>query len=300
MVLGRARLQPCRPEPIDTRALAPEGPCGLLLRFIMRRLVRRRNSVTRVLPGSKRGTGPLNAQLNCLRPCHTYDVRTQMSAYKGDWCMKSATTIRPFARLLFRSLAALVLLSALSAFLPLASAQTHTIHGNTPGFIQKAQDLGAVDPSSVISVTAWLKLHNEGKLDQLVESQKQKGSANYQKWITQAQFNASFSPTAQEVKAVENFLSAHGLATLTVAENNFYVKVQGTVGAIEKTFNVQIDSYSLKGATYRSNKADPKVNGTAGGLIAAVTGLDDYGFQPMVVRPSGPDGKPVASIPLNA
>ena len=213
--------------------------------------------------------------------------------------MKSATIIRPFARLLFRSLAALVLLSALSAFLPLASAQTHTIHGNTPGFIQKAQDLGAVDPSSVISVTAWLKLHNEGKLDQLVESQKQKGSANYQKWITQAQFNASFSPTAQEVKAVQNFLSAHGLATLTVAENNFYVKVQGTVGAIEKTFNVQIDSYSLKGATYRSNKADPKVNGTAGGLIAAVTGLDDYGFQPMVVRPSGPDGKPVASIPLS-
>src|SRR5260370_41737752 len=84
-------------------------------------------------------------------------VRTQMSAYKGDWCMKSATTIRSFAGP-SRSLAALVLLSALSAFLPLASAQTHTIHGNTPGFVQKAQDLGAVDPSSVISVTAWLKL----------------------------------------------------------------------------------------------------------------------------------------------
>jgi len=153
--------------------------------------------------------------------------------------MKSATTIRSFAGL-SRSLAALVLLSALSAFLPLAGAQTHTIHGNTPGFIQKAQNLGAVDPASVIPVTVWLKLHNESKLDQLVESQKQKGSANYQKWITQAQFNASFSPTAQEVKAVQNFLSARGLTTLNVAENDFYVKVQGTVGAIEKTLNVQI------------------------------------------------------------
>ena len=212
--------------------------------------------------------------------------------------MKSATTIRSFAGL-SRSLAALVLLSALSAFLPLAGAQTHTIHGNTPGFIQKAQNLGAVDPASVIPVTVWLKLHNESKLDQLVESQKQKGSANYQKWITQAQFNASFSPTAQEVKAVQNFLSARGLTTLTVAENDFYVKVQGTVGAIEKTFNVQIDRYSLKGATYRSNQADPKVNGTAGGLIAAVTGLDDYGFRPMIARASGPDGKLVAPVPLN-
>ncbi len=61
---------------------------------------------------------------------------------------------RSFAGLPSRYVAALVLLSALSAFLPLASAQTYTIHGNTPGFVQKATDLGAVDPSSVISVTA--------------------------------------------------------------------------------------------------------------------------------------------------
>jgi subtilase family serine protease len=196
--------------------------------------------------------------------------------------------------------AALVLLSALSAFLPLASAQTYTIHGNTPGFIQKAHDLGAVDPSSVISVTTWLKLRNEGKLDKLVKSQRQKGSANYQKWITQDQFNSSFSPTAQEVKAVENFLSAHGLTVLTVAENNFYVKVQGTVGAIEKAFNVQIDGYNLNGETYRSNKANPSVNSAAGGLIAAVTGLDDYGFRPMIARASGPDGTPFKPVPLNS
>src|SRR6266853_935265 len=213
--------------------------------------------------------------------------------------MTSATTVRSFAGPLSRSAAALVLLSALSVFLPLASAQTYTIHGNTPGFIQKSQDLGSVDPSSVISVTAWLKLRNEGKLDQLAQSQKQKGSPNYQKWITQAQFNASFSPTAQEVKAVQNFLMAHGLTVLAVAENNFYVKVQGAVGAIQKTFNVEIHNYSLNGATYRSNKANPKVNSAAGGLIAAVTGLDDYGFQPMVVRPTGPDGATVASIPLS-
>jgi subtilase family serine protease len=213
--------------------------------------------------------------------------------------MISATTLRTAGGLLARSLAALVLLSILSAFSPLADAQTYKVQGNTPGFIKKAKDLGAVDPSTVISVTAWLKLHNEGKLDQLAQSQRKAGSPNYQKWITQDQFNSSFSPTAQEVKAVQNFLSAHGLTVLTIAENNFYVKVQGTVGAIQKAFNVQIDNYSLNGATYRSNKADPSVNNGAGGLIAAITGLDDYGFQPMVARPSGPDGTPVASIPLS-
>jgi subtilase family serine protease len=210
--------------------------------------------------------------------------------------MISATSTRSFSG---RSLTVLILVSFVCLFLTAASAQTFTIHGNTPGFIKKAKDLGPVDPSTVISATAWLKLHNEAKLDQLVHSQNQKGSPSFQKWITQAQFNASFSPTAQEVKAVQNFLSAHGLTVLTVAENNFYIKVQGTVGAIEKAFNVQIDNFDLNGENYRSNKTDPSVNNGAGGLIAAVTGLDDFGFKPMVARPSGPDGTPVRPVPLS-
>src|SRR6266536_515353 len=212
--------------------------------------------------------------------------------------MTSATPIKTLSGRLFRFLAALVLVSVSSAFVPSARAQIFKIHGNTPGFIRKAKDLGPVDPSTVISATAWLKLHNEGKLDQLVHSQNQKGSPDFQKWITQAQFNASFSPTAQEVKAVEDFLFAKGLTVLTVAENNFYVKVQGTVGAIQKAFNVQIDNFDLNGETHRSNTADPSVNG-AGGLIAAVTGLDDFGFRPMVARPSRPDGTPVRPVPLS-
>jgi hypothetical protein len=41
------------------------------------------------------------------------------------------------------------------------NAQSTTIAKNTPGFIKKATDLGAVDPSTVITVTAWLNLHNQ-------------------------------------------------------------------------------------------------------------------------------------------
>lgn len=198
-----------------------------------------------------------------------------------------------------RRLVGLATLSALLGLTVIADAQSYKIPGNTPGFIKKAKDLGAVDPSTVISVTAWLKLHNENQLDNLAQQLNQKGSPNFHKWLTQAQFDASFSPTAQEVKAVQNFLSAHGLTVLTVAENNFYVKVQGTVGGVEKTFNVQIDNYDLNGTTYRSNKADPSANGSAGGLIAAVTGLDDFGFEPTVVRPTSPDGTPIAQRPLS-
>lgn len=177
-------------------------------------------------------------------------------------------------------------------------AQSTTIAKNTPGFIKKARDLGAVDPGTVITVTAWLKLHNETQLDTLVKGQYKKGSPTYHQWITQDQFNANYGPTSQEVDAVKNFLTGEGLALLAVAENNAYVKVQGTVGAIQRAFHVQIDSYNFRGTNYRSNKSDPTVNGPAGNYIAAISGMDDLGVRPAIVQASDPDGTPFAARPL--
>jgi subtilase family serine protease len=170
---------------------------------------------------------------------------------------------------------------------------------NTPGFVAKATDLGAVDQNTVIAVTVWLKLHNEDQLDKLVAQQQQRSSGQYHKWITQDQFNASFGPTTQELNSVQNYLRAKGLSTVFVAENNVFVKVQGTVDSIQNAFHVQIHNYSFSGQTYRSNTADPSVNDPSGAHIAAITGLDDYGFQPHVVQPIDSDGNPVPFRPLS-
>src|SRR6266568_1653398 len=97
-------------------------------------------------------------------------------------------------------LAVIFCLTANAAFAQ--SATNPSIANNTPGFIKHAKDLGPANPTAVISVTAWLKLHNESKLDQLVRQQYQKGSANFHRWITQDQFNASFGATPQEANAV--------------------------------------------------------------------------------------------------
>jgi subtilase family serine protease len=98
---------------------------------------------------------------------------------------------------------------------------------------------------------------------------------------------------------VSNFLSAKGLTVVSVAENNLYIKAQGSVDDIQKAFNVQIHSYQKTGANYHSNTADPSVNDSSRGLIAAITGLDDYGFQPQVVQAGAAEGvsawRPAAS-----
>src|SRR6266852_7752108 len=178
-----------------------------------------------------------------------------------------------------------------------SGSTNYSLTGNTPGFIKKATDLGSADPTTVISVTVWLTLRNEAQLDQLLRQQNQKGSPNCHKWITQDSFNAAFSPTAQEVKSVQNFLTAHGLSVLAVAENNFYVKVQGSIGDIEKAFHVNIHNYNWNGQTYRSNTGDPNINDASGAHVAAISGMDDLGFQPNVVLPTDAEGQ---TFPMRA
>jgi subtilase family serine protease len=157
-------------------------------------------------------------------------------------------------------------------------------------------DQGLADPSAVISINVWLKLHNEQQLDVLVEQQKQKGSPNYKSWITQAQFDANYGPTQQEVKAVSNFLSAHNLTVVSTSENNLYVKAQGTIADIQKAFHVEIHNFKLNGQSFHSNTTDPQISGN--GNIAAITGMDDYGFQPQVVRPTDSEGLDAQFRPL--
>ncbi len=181
-----------------------------------------------------------------------------------------------------------------------AGSPTYTISNDTPGFIKKATDQGAVDPSTVITVTVWLKLHNQNQLDQLVQQQYQKGSSQYHHWLTQSQFNASYAPRTQEVNSVQNFLSAQNLTVLTVAENNFYVKVQGTVGAIEKAFHVQIDSYNLNGITYRSNTGNPSIKNVSGANVAAISGMDNFGYQPKFAQPTEGDGTPIQPVAVGS
>src|SRR5260370_40116496 len=84
---------------------------------------------------------------------------------------------------------------------PNSNVYNYLIDSNTPGFIKQAIDFGSADPTTVISVTVWLNLHNEPQLDRLVQPPYQKGPPGFPKGIRQDGFNVSFSPTTHDVQA---------------------------------------------------------------------------------------------------
>ena len=171
--------------------------------------------------------------------------------------------------------------------------------GNTPSWVASAQNLGAAPSSDQLTLTVWLNLHNENQLTQQLHKLYTKGSGSYHQWLTQAQFNTAYSPTAQEAKATSNYLRAKGLTVVATADNNFYVTATGTVATIDKAFHISINNYKYKGKTYQANATNPTVDTSGGGNIAFIDGLNSAsGYRPDLARAA--DAAPKAALVYDA
>jgi subtilase family serine protease len=153
------------------------------------------------------------------------------------------------------------------------------IPNNTPKFVTTAKNLGPEDPAKIIDVSIWLNPHNRGALDALAHELYDSNSTNYHRWLQRADLAAKFAPTIQEAQAVQHFFVSHNLRVVSVGPDNFFVRAQGTVADVQRAFRVAINKFDVDGTTYRANTADPYVDGTAAGLVRAVSGLNNVEFQ---------------------
>jgi subtilase family serine protease len=179
--------------------------------------------------------------------------------------------------------------------LPASAAEGKLIANNTPKYVGTAKNIGAEDPSKVIEVTLWLQLHNRSHFDALTRSLYDSASPNYRHWLKAKDIAARFGPTAAEAKTVQQFLADHNLKVLRTGPDNFYIRAQGSVGDVQKAFQVQLNNYQFHGKTIRANAGDPYVEGEAGALVRSVSGLDTDGFEhPVIVRPTSLGGTDAA------
>jgi subtilase family serine protease len=162
-------------------------------------------------------------------------------------------------------------------------------------------NMGPEDPSTQISVTVWLNLHNKAALDNMVDQMYDKTSANYHQFLTLKQFNEQFAPTAKEVGTVSAFLASHNLKVTSTGPNNHYVIAQGSVGDAQTAFNTKINRVMVKGQMRRVNATEASVTGPAGALISTVQGLSNLRYRTHL-KPSinAETGQPYAGVSPSA
>ncbi len=157
----------------------------------------------------------------------------------------------------------------------------------------RAVDLGATSASKVLNITAWLRMHDSGLLQQKVQAQLDPASASFQRWSSAEALKAAHSPTAAEAAAVSAFLASRGLTVTGVGPQNLFVNASGTAARVQAAFGVELRDFSLGGRTFFANTARPSLPSSIQPLVAFVGGLTDARAHPMNVRPVDPDGNPL-------
>jgi subtilase family serine protease len=191
-----------------------------------------------------------------------------------------------YAGAIIRRIFAVVAIVTSCTLLPASTVGGKLVAHNTPSYVATAKNLGLEDPAKVIEVSIWLQLHNRNQFDALTRLLYDRTSPNYHQWLKPKEIATRFGPTSQEAKTVRQFFAAHNLQAVKTGPGNFYVRARGTVGDAEKAFHVQLNNYQVGDKTMRANASDPYVEGAAGALVAAVSGLDTGEYEhPLMARP---------------
>jgi subtilase family serine protease len=139
----------------------------------------------------------------------------------------------------------------------------------------KAKLLGPVDPAQTLRISVALQMQNAQALQSLVQQQATPGSSNFNKYITPAQFNASYAPSAASAKAVRNYLAGAGLGNISVEPNRLFVTATGTTAQIQAAFNTSLSRFKQKGNVVFVNTTPAQVPQALSGIVLSVLGLNN-------------------------
>ena len=151
------------------------------------------------------------------------------------------------------------------------------LSGHVARWVAKASKVGAANENQTVKLAAFLGFRNQDQLTSLIAQQSTPGSADYNHYLTAAQFRQRFAPSAQDEATVEAGLRAAGFTITGKPASNLYVEFTGTVAQVKAAFGVSQSLYSYRGKVMRANAEEPSLPAALNGLVVAINGLDDTG-----------------------
>jgi hypothetical protein len=128
----------------------------------------------------------------------------------------------------------------------------------------------------VIPLEIEFALRNKGQFDELMLEIADPHSQQYQHWLTPEQMHDRFGETQSQFNEVLQWLQQQGFTVTdkSYGTNADYIRFKGTIGQVEKAFDVQL---VLPEFEHYAAKNDPAVPAKFGGVISRVVGLEEVG-----------------------
>jgi subtilase family serine protease len=188
------------------------------------------------------------------------------------------------------ALAGCVLSVALVASSATGASGRSTLAGSTPSWAKSGNLKGAAATTDPVNFRVYLALRNQAQAESLARAMYTRGSSSYHKFLTPAQFDSQFAPSATDVASVKSWLQSQGLTVDYTPSNNHYVAAEGTVAQVQTAFQTKLNLYSVRGKSLRAPASDLSVPSTLAGKVAGVMGIDQSAalVRPNVIKSDAP------------
>ncbi|RUL62361.1 peptidase S53 [Dyella dinghuensis] len=139
-----------------------------------------------------------------------------------------------------------------------------------------AVDTGTASTNQNLQVTLVLKLHNQAALEDYIKQTVTPGSANYQKFLTTAQFAAQYGATDADIARVQSVLKQQGI-TAQVLPSHLAIQTSGTLSQFNALFSTSVHNYvsSQTGRHFHKPSSTPQIPSSIADVVAIASGLSN-------------------------
>lgn len=162
---------------------------------------------------------------------------------------------------------------------PIDESAHVTLRGTVHPLANRANDRGAAPdsmPLERIQIVLQRSSAQESAVQQLIHDEHTKGTANYHKWLTPAQFGEQFGPSDQDIATLEAWLQSRGFNILGVSPGKQTLDISGNVAQFRSAFHAQIHKYSVNGQTHYANAGDPQIPAALAPVFSGFVSLNNF------------------------
>jgi hypothetical protein len=162
---------------------------------------------------------------------------------------------------------------------PVDGARLTVLNGNTHPLARPEFDQGTA-PASLPMQRMLLVLkrspEQESALRTLLDSQQDKASPNYHRWLSPEQFGKQFGPADSDVKTVTAWLESCGFQVAALSKGRTTIEFSGSASQVQQAFHTAIHKYAVNGEEHWANASDPSIPAALAPVVKGVLSLHNF------------------------
>jgi subtilase family serine protease len=170
------------------------------------------------------------------------------------------------------------------------TSQATALNGNVHPLARAQYDQGRVESSMPMRVTLVFKMSaaQQADLDALLASQQDRGSPDYQRWLTPEQYGSRFGLSQGDINKVTGWLESEGLQVDSIPASQNAIVARGSAQQVAAALHTEIHRYVIDGKAQFANSSSPSVPTSLAEVIAGIRGLHNFALKPRLVRKISP------------